>query len=288
MSGRQLVFMTLSLLALMVISGSLFTVNEREYVAVFQFGEIKRAETEPGLKWKAPFVQNLRRFDRRLLMLDNKPERFLTLEKKNVIVDFYVKWRIKDVVAFYRATNGQESVALDRLSDIIRKGLRAEFGKRTIKEAVSGERSEIMRNLTVSANDQVSGLGIEIADVRVQMIDLPQDVSESVYNRMRSERKRVAADLRAKGSEEAEKIRAEADREREVILANAYREAEELRGEGDAKSADIYAKAYGKNKEFYSFYRSLQVYQEAWQDRGDVLVLEPDGEFFKYFNPASR
>ena len=204
------------------------------------------------------------------------------------IVDFYVKWRIKDVVTFYQATNGQESVALDRLSDIIRKGLRSEFGKRTIKEAVSGERSEIMRTLTVSANEQVSGLGIEIADVRVQRIDLPEDVSESVYNRMRSERKRVAADLRAKGAEQAEKIRAEADREREVILANAYREAEELRGQGDARSADIYARAYGKNREFYSFYRSLQVYQQAWQDRGDVLVLEPEGEFFKYFNPASR
>lgn len=288
MSGRQIVILIAALLVLVIGSGSVFIVDEREYVALFQFGEIKRADYEPGIYPKFPFVQNIRRFDRRLLTLDNRPERFLTSEKKNVVVDFYVKWRIKDVVAFYRATQGRETVALERLSDIIRKGLRSEFGKRTIQEAVSGERSEIMQTLTVSANEQVGGLGIEVADVRVQRIDLPENVSESVYERMRSERKRVAADLRAKGAEAAEKIRAEADAEREVILANAYKEAEELRGEGDAKSADIYAKAYGKNKEFYSFYRSLEVYRDAWQDSSDMLVLEPDGEFFKYFNPASR
>lgn len=288
MSGRQILLLATTLLGLMILSGSVFVVDERAYVALFQFGEIKRSDYEPGLHFKTPFVQNIRRFDRRLLTLDNKPERFLTLEKKNVIVDFYVKWRIKDVASYYRATRGQESLALDRLSDIMRKGLRSEFGKRTIQEAVSGERTEIMQNLAVSANEQVGELGVEIIDVRVQRIDLPDNVSESVYDRMRSERKRVAADLRAKGAEEAEKIRAEADREREVIQANAYREAEELRGKGDAKSADIYAKAFGKNQEFYSFYRSLEVYRSAWRDRGDILVMEPEGEFFKYFNPSAR
>ncbi len=288
MSGRQIVLLATTLLGLMILSGSVFVVDEREYAALFQFGEIKRADYEPGIHFKTPFVQNIRRFERRLLTLDNKPERFLTKEKKNVIVDFYVKWRIKDVASYYRATRGQESLALDRLSDIMRKGLRSEFGKRTIQEAVSGERTEIMQNLAVSANEQVGELGVEIMDVRVQRIDLPDNVSESVYDRMRSERKRVAADLRAKGAEEAEIIRAEADREREVIQANAYREAEELRGEGDARAADIYATAYGRNKEFYSFYRSLEVYRSAWRDSGDILVMEPDGEFFKYFNPPAR
>lgn len=285
MSGRQLASLILGFFALLVVSGAVFIVDEREYVALFQFGEIRKTDYAPGIYLKTPFVQNVKRFDRRILTLDNQPERFLTLEKKNVIVDFFVKWRIKDVAAYYRATSGEESRALDRLSDIIRKGLRAEFGRRTIKEAVSGERSEIMRNLNQTANEQVAGLGIEVVDVRVQRIDLPDDVSESVYNRMRSERKRVAADLRAKGAEEAEKIRADADREREVILANAYREAETIRGAGDAKSADIYAKAYGKNPEFYSFYRSLGVYQQTWSDSNDIMVLEPDGELFRYFNP---
>lgn len=286
MSGRQLFVLIVGFLALSIVYGSVFIVDEREHVALFQFGEIRRTDYTPGIYIKTPFVQNLKRFDRRILTLDNQPERFLTSEKKNVIVDFFVKWRIKDVAAYYRATSGQESRALDRLSDIVRKGLRAEFGKRTIQEAVSGERSEIMSNLNKTANEQVAGLGIEVVDVRVQRIDLPGDVSESVYDRMRSERKRVAADLRAKGAEEAEKIRAESDREREVILANAYRDAEVIRGGGDAKSADIYAKAYGKNPEFYSFYRSLDVYRETWKNSSDIMVLQPDGEFFKYFNPG--
>lgn len=287
MSGRQLAILALAVLGLAIVSGALFIVDEREYVALFQFGEIRKTDYEPGIYIKTPFVQNIKRFDRRILTLDNQPERFLTLEKKNVIVDFYVKWRIKDVAAYYRATRGQESLALDRLSDIIRKGLRAEFGRRTIQEAVSGERSQIMSNLNETANEQVAGLGMDIVDVRIQRIDLPEDVSESVYSRMRSERKRVAADLRAKGAEEAEKIRADADREREVVLANAYREAETIRGAGDAKAADIYAKAYGKNAEFYSFHRSLGVYAETWNNPNDIMVLQPDGELFRYFNPGS-
>ncbi|MDX1496175.1 MAG: protease modulator HflC [Salinisphaeraceae bacterium] len=287
MSGKQLLILILAVGGLVILSGSIFIVDEREYAALFQFGEIKRADYEPGLHFKTPFVQNVRRFERRVLTLDNEPERFLTLEQKNVIVDFYVKWRIKDVGAFYRATQGQEGVALARMSDIFRKGLRSEFGKRTINEAVSGERSEIMQMLTKSANEQVSDFGIEVVDVRVQRIDLPENVSESVYNRMRSERKQVAAEFRAEGAEEAEKIRADVDREREIILANAYNKAEQIRGEGDAGSADLYAKAYNRNRDFYDFYRSLELYRNSVGDNGDMLVLKPDGELFRYFNPGS-
>ena len=288
MTGRQLLLLVAALGGLIVLSGSVFIVDEREYAAVFQFGEIKRADYEPGLHFKTPFVQNVRRFERRLLTLDNEPERFLTLEQKNVIVDFYVKWRIKDVGDFYRSTQGQERVALLRMSDIFRKGLRSEFGKRTIKEAVSGERSQIMEQLTISANEQVNDFGIEVVDVRVQRIDLPENVSESVYNRMRSERKQVAAEFRAEGAEEAEKIRANVDREREIILANAYNKAEQIRGEGDAGSAALYADAYNQNREFYNFHRSLELYRSAMSDSSDMLVLQPDGELFEYFNPNSR
>ena len=266
---------------------SFFVVDEREYAVKLQLGEIKRTDYAPGWHFKAPLFQNVRFFDRRILSLDKQPERFLTLEKKNVQVDFFVKWRIVDVGRFYRATGGFESVALERLSDIINRGLRNEFGTRTIQEAVSGERREIARALEEAAADKVSELGIELVDVRVKRIDLPDTVSDSVYDRMRAERKRVAADLRARGAEVAEGIRAEADREREVILANAYRESEELRGSGDAQATKIYAEAYGKNPEFFNFYRSLELYRRALANSDDVLVLEPDSELFRYFRSAS-
>ncbi len=288
MSSRQMFLGVTLLLAFMVVSGAFFIVDEREHAALFQFGEIQRSDYKPGLHFKIPFIQNVRRFDRRILSLDSQPEKFLTFEKKNVNVDFYVKWRIKDVTGFYRATKGEEERALALLSDIIRKGLRSEFGKRTIQETVSGERGKIMRDMTKSANEQVRGLGIEIVDVRIQRIDLPDEVAESVYERMRSERKRTATDLRAKGAEEGEKIRAEADRARVVITATAFGNAERVRGEGDAKAAEIYAAAYGKNPEFYSFYRSLDAYKESLRDPSDILVLEPKGEFFQYFNPPTR
>ena len=266
---------------------SFFVVDEREYAVKLQLGEIKRTDYAPGWHFKAPLFQNVRFFDRRILSLDKQPERFLTLEKKNVQVDFFVKWRIVDVGRFYRATGGFESVALERLSDIINRGLRNEFGTRTIQEAVSGERREIVRALEEAAADKVSELGIELVDVRVKRIDLPDTVSDSVYDRMRAERKRVAADLRARGAEVAEGIRAEAVREREVILANAYRESEELRGSGDAQATKIYAEAYGKNPEFFNFYRSLELYRRALANSDDVLVLEPDSELFRYFRSAS-
>ena len=199
-----------------------------------------------------------------------------------------MKWRIQDVDRYFRATGGDELRALDRLSKIIKDGLRGEFAKRTIQQAVSGEREEIMATISASADVQVQEYGIQIVDVRIKRIDFTDDISGSVYDRMRAERKRVANEFRARGAKEAEKIRADADRQREVILAEAYKKAEQLRGEGDAEATDIYARAYNRDREFYAFYRSLKVYEQAWQDKQDILVLEPDGEFFKYFNPTAR
>ena len=287
MTPRQLtIVFGLAFLAFLAL-GLFFTVDEREKVVVVQLGKIKGTDYGPGLHLKVPIIDEVKRFDGRILTLDNEEERFLTLEKKNLIVDFFVKWRIKDVGTYYRATGGDEIKALDRMSKIIKGGLRDEFGARTVQQAVSGERNEIMQKLLVVANPQVQDLGIEVVDVRVKRIDLPDQVTRSVYERMESERKRVANDLRAKGDETAERIRADADRQREVILAEAYREAEKTRGLGDAEAAEIYAKAYGLNPEFYSFYRSLSVYKSTLRDKSDVLVLEPEGEFFRYFNPPA-
>ncbi len=289
MTPRQLSILFGLAFVVLLVSGAAFTVDEREKVVVIRLGKIagKGADYGPGLHLKLPVIDEVRRFDSRILTLDSKEERFLTLEKKNLIVDFFVKWRIKDVGTYYRATGGDEAKALDRLSKIIKGGLRDEFGARTVQQAVSGERTEIMKKLATAANPQLRDMGIEVVDVRVKRIDLPDQVTRSVYERMESERKRVANDLRAKGDEAAERIRADADRQREVTLAEAYREAEKTRGLGDAEAAAIYAKAFGRNPEFYSFYRSLNVYQNSLQDKSDVLVLEPEGEFFRYFNPPA-
>lgn len=286
MSNRQ----TSWLIAAAVLAGlawsSVFIVDERERVLVFQLGKLTRQVDEPGLHFKWPLVQDIRRFDRRLLTVDNQTESFLTSEKKNVKVDFFVKWRIEDPAAYYLATGGQELVAMDRLASIVNRGLRDEFGRRTIQQAISGERGEIMESVRQSANERVAELGIHVVDVRIKRIDLPDEVRSSVYDRMRAERHRVAADLRARGAEEAERLRAEADREAQIIIANARRDAEILRGEGDARAARIYAEAYAQDQEFYRFYRSLQVYRDAWSSRDDVLVLEPDSELFRYFGDA--
>lgn len=276
------------LVVVMLASSSFFTVDQRERVLLFQLGEIKGADFAPGLHFKLPLFQRVERFDGRVLTLDNQTENFLTIEKKNVEVDFFVKWRIVNTTNYYRATGGQELVAMDRLAAIVNPGLRAEFGSRTIQQVVSGERNEILDALEKRAADKVAELGIAIVDVRVKRVDLPQDVSESVYQRMRAERTRVASDLRARGAEEAERIRANADREAQVTLANAYRDSEKLRGEGDAKASEIYAKAYGEDAEFYKFYRSLNIYRDAFGTRDNVLVLEPDGEFFKYFKSDGK
>ncbi|WP_091530954.1 protease modulator HflC [Fontimonas thermophila] len=274
--------------ALLVVSNTFFIVDQRERAILFQVGELKDAQFSPGLHIKIPFFHTVRKFDGRLLTLDNQTENFLTVEKKNVEVDFFVKWRIADPATYYRATGGQELVAMDRLSAIINRGLRDEFGSRTIQQAVSDERDVIMQELERKVVKNVAELGIEIVDVRIKSINLPQAVSESVYDRMRAERARVAADLRARGAEEAERIRADADRQAQVILANAYKTAEQLRGEGDAKAAEIYAKAYGQDPEFYSFYRSLNVYRNSFGGGQDLLVVQPQGPFFQYFNGGAK
>ncbi len=281
-------YKTASLIFLLVagilLSMSLFTVNEREYAILFRLGEITRSDYEPGLHMKMPLINNVRKFDRRVLSLDARPEFFLTSEKKNVNVDYFVEWRIKDVRRYYTAVGGQEDQALQRLSRIINDGMLAEFAKRTIQEVVSGERAKIMDLVQKMANRQAQVFGVEIVDVRIKRIDLPPEVSNSVYQRMRAERTRVAKDLRSRGAEAAERIRAEADRQRTVILAEAYSQSERIRGEGDAKATDIYARAYQKDPEFYSLYRSLDAYKKAFKDKNDLLVIKPDSEFFKYFN----
>ncbi|HHI93213.1 MAG TPA: protease modulator HflC [Gammaproteobacteria bacterium] len=273
----------LLLIAVVIAAFSIFTVNEREKAILFRLGEIVKTDFTPGLYWKTPFVNNVRKFDSRIQTLDAEPERYLTGEKKNLIVDSFVKWRIKDVANYFTATGGDAVRANLRLSQIIKDGLRGEFAKRTIKEAVSGERQQIMTLITKQANAEAEAFGIEIVDVRIKRIDFPSEISDSVYRRMRAERERVAKDLRSRGAESAEKIRAEADRQRTVIIADAFRDAEILRGEGDAAATEIYAKAYGKDVEFYSLYRSLNAYKTTFSSKSDILVIEPDSEFFKYF-----
>ncbi len=264
---------------------SAFIVREWEVALKLRLGEIVDDQYDPGLHFLVPVLNNIKKFDGRIQTLDSRPERFLTIEKKDVIVDSYAKWRISNPSQFYRSTGGDSGRTARLLSERINTSLRNEFGKRTIQEVVSEDRLELMRDLTKVIDQQVAELGIEVVDVRVKKIDLPPEVSESVYERMRAERERVARDLRAQGSEAAERIRADADRKRTVILANAYKQSQEIRGEGDAKAAKIYADAYGKNPEFYSFYRSLDAYRTAFRQDGknNLLVLQPDSAFFRYF-----
>lgn len=284
MNNRHVVILALIFLGITAVAQCFFTVDQRERVILFQFGEIVGVDFEPGLHFKIPFIQSVRRVEGRLITLDGQSEEFLTSEKKNVKVDYYVKWRIADTVAYYRATAGQEMSAGDRLSSTVNRSLRNQFSIRTIRQAVSDERGDITVAVERDTERAAAELGIELVDVRVKAIDLPDQVSDSVYQRMRAERQRVASDFRARGAEQAERIRAEADREAEVIIANAYRDAERLRGEGDASASAIYARAYGEDGEFYSFYRALGVYRDAFSSREDVLVLEPDGALFRYFN----
>ncbi|HKK13809.1 MAG TPA: protease modulator HflC [Gammaproteobacteria bacterium] len=274
------------LVALVLVSFSTYTVAQWQKAILFRLGEVVRTDIQPGLHFKLPFVNNVRKFDGRILTLDVEPERFLTSEKKNVIVDSFVKWRISNVKRYYTSVLGDELQARQRIEQVIKDGMRSEFGKRTIHEVVSGERTQIMDILTKNANRAAQKLGIEIVDVRIKRIDLPSAVSSSVYRRMEAERHRVAKEFRSRGAEAAERIRADADRQREVIMAQAYRDAEAIRGQGDAKAADIYAKAYTKNPEFYAFYRSLQAYRKTFNSKNDLLVLQPDSEFFRYFNDA--
>lgn len=267
----------------------MFRVYEQERAILFQLGKIQRFDFEPGLYFKIPIYQNVKKYDIRLQTLDSEPQRFLTGEKKDVIVDSFVRYRINDIVKYYITTGGDARRAGVLLYQKINDGLRSEFGKRTVQEVVSGERGAIMDIVTRTADDRGEELGMEIVDVRLKRIDLPAEVSQNVYERMRSERARVAREFRARGEKEAITIRADADRSRTVVAANAYRDAETRRGAGDAKATEIYANAFERNPEFYDFYRSLTAYKASFRNGGDVFLLDPDSEFFKYFsNPAGR
>jgi len=268
---------------LIIASFSIFVVDQRENAIVFRLGEVVSIKKKPGLYFKVPLLDNVRTFDIRILTIDTpEPERFLTSEKKNVLVDLFIKWRITDVRQFYVSVQGNESLAQTRLLQTINDGLRAEFGNRTVHEVVSGERDQIMDLMRAKANEDAVKIGVQVLDVRLKRVDLPQEVSESVYRRMEAERKRVANELRSTGAAESERIRADADRQREVILAEAYREAQRIKGEGDAKATAIYAKAYKADPDFYAFYRSLEAYRASFKGKDDLLVLDPSSEFFKY------
>jgi membrane protease subunit HflC len=273
-----------TMIVLIVLSLSLFVVDQRQNVIVLRFGEIVNVIKEPGLAFKVPLIDNVRYFDVRVLTIDTpEPERFLTSEKKNVLVDLFIKWRIAEVEKYYISVSGDESRAQTRLLQTINDGLRAEFGNRTVHDVVSGERDKIMELMRQKANEDAQKIGVEVLDVRLKRVDLPNEVSESVYGRMKAERTRVANELRSTGAAESEKIRADADRQREVIIAQAYRDAQRMKGEGDAKASAIYARAYEQNPEFYAFYRSLEAYRQTFKSKGDVMVLDPNSEFFKYF-----
>ena len=274
---------------LVLFSLSMFVVDQRQAAIVFQLGEVVSVKTEPGLYFKIPLVQNVRYFDSRILTLDSaEPERFITAEKKNVMVDSFVKWRIADVKQYYISVGGDEVRAQTRLMQTVNAAMREEFGKRTIHEVVSGERDQIMKVLREKTDTDARKIGVEVLDVRLKRVDFPVEISESVYRRMDAERKRVANELRATGNAESEKIRADADRQREVILADAYRDAQKIKGDGDAKATAIYAAAFGHNSEFYSFYRSLEAYKQSFKNKGDVMVIDPSSSFFKYLKSPRK
>ena len=268
---------------LMVASSTLYVVSETERGVKLRFGRLIEADIQPGLHIKMPFADDVRLFDARVLTVDAQPASFFTVEKKRLIVDSYAKWRIANVETYYKATGGVETVARNRLANRVNNGLRNQFGTRTLHEVVSGERDALMEDITSDLNESVLGsLGIEVVDVRVKRIDLPQEVSSQVFRRMTAEREKEATELRSTGKEKAERIRASADRERTIELANAYRDAEQLRGTGDAEAAGIYADAYQQDPEFYSFVRSLNAYKNSFSNKGDVMLVAPDSDFFKY------
>ena len=283
MSTKSLVWSLITAFVLFIASNALYVIKETEKGVLLRFGEVVNPDIEPGLHIKVPFVNNVRKFDGRVLTVDAQAERFLTLEKKALIVDSFAKFKVVDTARFYTATNGEIQSATGLLSQRINDGLRNQVGIRTIQEVVSGERDQLMRNITLELNKLANEeLGVVVLDVRVKKIDLPPDVSESVYQRMNAEREKEAREHRAQGQELAEGIRAAADREATVILSEAYRDAETIRGEGDAQATSIYASAFGNDPEFYSFTRSLRAYQDSFQGAGDILLLKPDSDFFKY------
>ncbi|WP_028303170.1 protease modulator HflC [Oceanospirillum maris] len=279
----------LILIAVLALVGanSLYIVDETERAIKLKFGEIIEADIKPGLHFKIPVLNTIRKFEARILTMDSRPQRYLTLEKKAVIVDSFIKWRIANVQEYYQATSGDELVAARLLAPRVDEGLRNQFGERTMYEVVSGERDELMDELTEKLNAVTKEeLGIEIRDIRVKRIDLPQEVSHAVFERMNTERQREAREHRSQGKELAEGIRADADRQRQVILAEAFRESERIRGEGDATAAATYASAYTKNPEFYSFIRSLEAYRNSFSSKSDIMILKPDSEFFNYMKKS--
>jgi membrane protease subunit HflC len=272
---------------LLVASQSIYTVDQTKYAVKFQLGEIVETKTQPGLYFKIPLVQNVRFYDNRNLTLENsEPDRVTTSEKTPLLVDFIVLWRINDVRQYYVSVQGDEEAARRRISQTVRSNLAEEFNKRTMHDAISTERDRITTVTRQKADADAKTIGVEVVDVRLRRIELPPDVTGPVYQRMESERRRVANELRSTGAAESEKIRADADRQRQVILADAYRQAQKIKGEGDAKASAIYASAYGQNPEFYSFYRSLDAYKATFRNKSDLLVLEPSAEFFQYFRQS--
>ncbi|PKO85499.1 MAG: protease modulator HflC [Betaproteobacteria bacterium HGW-Betaproteobacteria-12] len=289
MSSRLNVLGFVVATVLVVLAMSMFTVDQRQYALVFQLGEVKRVLSEPGLNFKVPMIQNVRYFEKRIITLDNnEPERFITSEKKNVLVDSYIKWRIVDPSLYYISVGGDEARARTRLNQTVNAGLREEFGKRTVHDVISGERDKIMEQMRAKADIDARRIGVEIVDVRLKRVELPTEVSDAVYRRMEAERKRVANELRSEGAAEAEKIRADADRQREVIVADAYRDAQKVKGEGDGKASAIYAGAFGQSPEFYAFYRSLEAYRGSFTNKNDMLVVDPSSDFFKYMKSTGR
>ena len=275
---------------LILLSLSTFTVDQREFALVFRLGEIVSVKKEPGLYFKTPIVENVKFFDKRILTYESdQPDRFITSEKKNVLVDSYIKWRIMDPSKYYVSVNGDERQAERRITQTVNDGLRAEFGKRTIQEVVSGQRSEIMGILQERADSESRLIGVEILDVRLRRVDLPEEVSQSVYQRMNAERKSVANELRSQGFADSEKIRAVAEKERDIIITEAYKDAQKIKGEGDASASRIYAEAFSKNQDFYDFFRSLEAYRKSFKGKDDILVLDPNSDFFKFLkSPDSK
>lgn len=278
-----------ALVVLLILNSVFYRVDQREFALVIQFGEIVEVQKEPGLHVKLPLVQNVRFFDSRIRTSDEKDaERFLTSEKKNVLVDSFIKWRVIDPKQYFISVQGDGVKAETRLRQTVNDGLRAEFGRRTVHDVVSGGRDQIMSIITAKADQDAAQIGVQVVDVRLKRVDLSEEISESVYRRMDAERKRVANQLRSTGAAEAEKIKADADRQKQVVIADAYRDAQRIKGEGDAKAAAIYAAAYGKDPEFYAFYRSMQAYKESFRTKSDVMVLDPSSDFFKYMkNPRA-
>jgi membrane protease subunit HflC len=287
MNNSRFALLVIAGLALIILGLSAFTVDERELAVKLRFGEVIESDFEPGLHFKIPFVNNVRKFPRRIQTIRGAEEEIFTFERKELLVDFFVKWKVVDPVQYYTSTGGYTSIAGDRLEEIIKNAIVTEFGKRTVQEAISVQRIELVRDMLESSSDTASELGVKLVDVRVKQVEFPQAIRDSVYRQMSQERARVAAELRAQGREIATELRAEADRERTVIEAEAYRDAQIARGEGDALAAEIYAAAYRKDSEFYAFYRSIEAYKKSMGKSNDLLVLDPNNEFFRYLNNSS-